>query len=88
MTDVDDRILEYLQNGDEEELIANPKVIAVNIDYKPDTIRKKIGPLREAGLVEYFDETGGLYQITDLGRRRLNGDLLEEEIEQIEQILS
>ncbi len=88
MTRADDHILEFLWNGGADELIANPKVIAVNIDYQPDTVRKRMAPLREAGLVEYYDESGGLYQITDLGRRRLDGELEDEEVDEIEEILN
>jgi len=87
MTGADDRILEFLYNDDGTPIIANPKVIAVNIDYKPDTVRKRMGPLREADLVQYYDKSGALYEITDRGRRRLEGNLDDDEIDDIEEAL-
>jgi len=83
----DERIIEYLQNGGEPDLIATPSVIAVNIDYKPDTVRKRLLPLRDAGLVGYYDEDRGMYELSDLGRRWINGELDDDEIDQIESVL-
>nr|WP_205254139.1 MULTISPECIES: helix-turn-helix transcriptional regulator [Halostella] len=83
-----DHILEFLNNGSEEPLVSTPKVIAANIDYKADTVRKRIRKLHDAGLVEYADEQASLYQITEKGDRRLQGELTNDEIDEIEDILS
>lgn len=37
--------------------------------------------LRDHGLVEYYDETGGIYQLSDRGRAYLVGELAVEELE-------
>jgi DNA-binding transcriptional ArsR family regulator len=87
MTEVDISIIEYLLNEGNRELIANPKVIAVNIDYSPNTVREHMRPLRETKLVEYYDESDGLYQISNRGRRYISGELSDEEVEEIESIL-
>jgi hypothetical protein len=39
-------------------------------------------------LVEYYDENSGLYQIIELGKSRLSGDLSDDEIEEIESVLT
>lgn len=74
MTRADDFILELLLN-DGDPLIATPAVIAVNIDYSVDYVLKRMKKLRESGLVGYYDEDRGMYEITDRGRAYLAGEL-------------
>jgi predicted transcriptional regulator len=87
MTNADDRILEFLRNEGNGELIANPAVIAVNIGFSPHTVRERVGPLRRCGLIEYHDGDRGLYRITDTGRDYLDGRLGDGEIAEIEATL-
>lgn len=87
MTSADDRILEFLRNEGNSALVANPAVIAVNIDFSPHTVRERVGPLRRCGLVEYHDRSRGLYRITDAGRDYLDGRLDDDDIEHIEATL-
>ncbi|MFC4408584.1 hypothetical protein [Haloarchaeobius iranensis] len=37
--------------------------------------------LRDHGLVEYYDEEAGIYQLSQRGRNYLSGDLDAEELE-------
>lgn len=84
MTNADDRILEFLRNDGNGELVANPAVIAVNIGFSPHTVRERVSPLKRSGLVEYHDESRGLYRITDTGRDYLEGRLDDGEVADIE----
>jgi predicted transcriptional regulator len=88
MTNADDRILEFLRNEGNGDLVANPAVIAVNIDFSPHTVRERVGPLRRCGLVQYHDEDRGLYRITDTGRDYLDGRLDESDVTDIETALA
>jgi predicted ArsR family transcriptional regulator len=81
MTPIDRDILELLENGGDE-LVFSPAVIAANLDWSHDSIRRHMKGLREQGLVEYYDETRGLYQLSERGRAWLRGDLPTEEIEE------
>jgi predicted transcriptional regulator len=87
MTAADDRILEFLRNEGNGELVANPSVIAVNIGFSPHTVRERVGPLRDCGLIEYHDRSRGLYRITDAGRDYLDGRLGDDEIGELEATL-
>jgi predicted transcriptional regulator len=84
MTNADERILEFLQNDGNSPLVANPAVIAVNIGFSPHTVRERVGPLRATGLIEYHDESRGLYRISDHGQAYLEGRLDDADIEDIE----
>ena len=75
MTRADDTILEFLLNDGNEPLNASPTFVEANIDYKISHIRGRIRKLHEAGLVEYYDESRGIYRITDLGREYLAGEI-------------
>lgn len=83
MSGSDRYILEFLWN-DGNELVATPRIISANIDYKHNTVRTRVGTLRRVGLLEYFDKDDGIYQLTDLGRRLLNDELTDEELEELE----
>lgn len=76
MTQGDDRILELLEDSG---LILSPAVIAKNTDYTRNYINKRVRKLEPRGLVESTD--GGYYQITELGRRYLYGEVDADELE-------
>lgn len=80
MTNADLSVLEFLLNDGNRELKATPYIIAINIDFSPHTIRERVTPLREAGLIEYYDEAHGVYQITDKGREYLAGELTADDL--------
>lgn len=88
MTNADDRILEFLRNEGNGELMANPAVIAVDIGFSPHTVRERVGPLRGSGLIEYHDGSRGLYRITDTGRDYLDGRLDDDDIAELETVLA
>ena len=81
MTRADDRILEFLENEGNKPLISTPAVISVNTDYSIDYIRKRMVRLREGGLITYYDEDRGMYEITDRGRAYLAGALALDDID-------
>ncbi len=82
MTPVDRDILELLHNdGGLHELVLSPRIIAENIDWSRQTVREHVMTLREHGLVEYYDETGGIYQLSDRGRSYLEGELDADDLE-------
>lgn len=87
MRESDRRILEFLYNGDRNEIIANPAVIAANIDYADGTVRERMRPLRDADLIKYHDEDRAMYTISELGRKYMENNLEEEEIERLEESL-
>ena len=72
MTPVDRDILELLQNGDEQELILTPGVIAVNVDWNRGTVRQHLQDLRDHDMVAYYDEERTLYKLTDRGHAFLD----------------
>ncbi|AZQ14516.1 ArsR family transcriptional regulator [Halorubrum sp. PV6] len=75
MTPVDRDILEKLANGDEDELALTPALISVNTDWGHQTIREHVSVLRDHGLIEYYDQERGIYQISNLGRKYLRGEV-------------
>jgi len=81
MTRADDSILEFLLNEGNHPIRATPAVIQANVDYQISHVRNRIRELHEAGLVEYFDEGRGIYEISDRGRAYLAGELKAEELE-------
>ena len=80
----DDAILELL---DETDMVLTPKVMAFEIDYDYTYLRQRLGVLKEHNLVEHPADTPsgvsptGVYEITPLGRRFLNGEASREELE-------
>lgn len=80
-------ILEHLRNGGDE-LIQMPADIAANCGYAVSTVRSRVVELRKACLIEYHDETRGQYALAELGRRYLEGELTEAEIDKLEAKLS
>ena len=81
MTRADDAILEFLLNEGNRQIRASPAVIEANIDYKISHIRNRIRQLHKAGLVEYHDESRGIYELTAKGRAYLAGDLDADDLE-------
>lgn len=82
MTPMDRDILERLQNPGNDELVLSPRMIAENTDWKRTSIREHLTTLRERGLVEYYDEEGGVYQLSETGRKWLQGEISTAEIEE------
>lgn len=76
MTQADGRILETLAESD---LVLSPRILAVNTDYSRHYVSRRLGKLRDAGLVEKIDE--GLYQITQKGQDYLAGDIGADDIQ-------
>lgn len=86
MTPVDRAILELLRNeGGPHELVLSPRLLAENSDWSRQTVREHLMTLRDRGLVEYYDESGGIYRLSDRGRAYLAGELAVEELEKDEQ---
>lgn len=81
MTNADDRILEFLQNDPNREIVATPRVIAENIDFNRGYVTQRLSELRDRELVEYHDEDTGIYAISDRGRAYLAGKLDADELE-------
>lgn len=82
MTRADDAILEFLLNKGNEPIVANPSTVEANIEYKISHIRRRLRALQKGGLVQYYDEDRGLYQITDRGRAYLAGELNAGDLEE------
>ncbi|WP_080505815.1 hypothetical protein [Halomicrobium katesii] len=80
MTAADDRILEFLLNEGNEPIVSTPAVVEMNLDYQITHIRTRLRELHKAGLVEYYDEDRGAYQITDRGRAYLAGELEADDL--------
>nr|WP_121741707.1 ArsR family transcriptional regulator [Natronorubrum halophilum] len=82
MTPVDRDILELLTNeGGPHELVLSPRIIAENTDWSRQTVRDHLMTLRDRRLVEYHDESGGIYRLSDRGRSYLEGELDVAELE-------
>lgn len=75
MTTVDRDVLTLLRNGDRQDLILTPSVIAANTDWQRQTIREHLLTLSDNDLVEYHDEQRALYRLSDLGEGYLTGDV-------------
>ncbi len=82
MTPSDRDILEILANeGGRRELVLTPRLIAENTDWARDTIREHVVVLRDHNLIEYHDESAGIYQLSDRGRAYLAGNLDVSELD-------
>lgn len=81
MTQSDDDILEFLANRPVGPIVASPRIINANVGYTNRTIRRRLASLRDAGLVAYFDEDSGIYEITEKGLDYLDGSLEKSELE-------
>ncbi|SEQ00628.1 helix-turn-helix domain-containing protein [Natrinema salaciae] len=83
MSDLD--ILEFLDGHELDDFQAPPATIAKNMDPTKGTVQQRVRILNAAGLIEKKDATGGYYCITGVGRRYLQGELLDEERDRLEQ---
>lgn len=81
MTRGDDSILEFLYNAGNWDIISTPGVIEMNIEFSESTVKSRIRILHEEGLVEYWDEDRGAYQITEKGKKYLRGELDAADLE-------
>jgi DNA-binding transcriptional ArsR family regulator len=81
MTRADDSILEFLLNEGNRPIRATPAVIQANIDYQISHVRSRVRVLNDAGLVEYYDESRGIYQISGIGERYLAGEIDATDLE-------
>jgi DNA-binding IclR family transcriptional regulator len=81
MTRCDGAILQWLDNSPNRDLVAGPAVVAANIGYAGSTVRQRMRELERRGLIEYHDADRGLYQLSDLGRSFLLGDVGADELE-------
>lgn len=83
----DRTILEFLHMGGEH-IHSNPGTISRNVKFSGGTIRERVLVLRDVGLIQYDSkEPEGYYEITDLGVRVLRGEVSEEEVKELEQLL-
>lgn len=80
MTPVDRDVLELLENRGNRELVLNPRLIAENTDWKRATVREHVRTLYEQGFLEYYDESGSIYRLSEKGRNFLAGELEEYEL--------
>lgn len=81
LSKVDNRILEGLAESGWK---ATPKVIAHNIDYNRDYVNHRIRKLYDADLLDREPgERSGMYGITDLGLRYLDGKLTDDELQDL-----
>lgn len=81
MTKSDDAILEFLLNEPARPIRATPGVVAANINFAKSTINDRLPSLLQTNLVEYYDESAGIYQITEKGKRYLSGEISEDELQ-------
>lgn len=66
----------FFENHD---TIASPKIISVSIDYDRRYTSKRCRNLEDTGLLT--KEDGGLYQLTELGRSFLAGNVDSDDLE-------
>lgn len=77
-------VLEFLFNGAEPELISTPAVIEANIDYSLSTVNLRLSELLRVGLVQYYDEGRAMYELTDLGKDYLTGQVSGKDLPELE----
>ena len=80
LTRVDMIALEYLAGHEQSAFEQSPSLIATNIGKSAGHVRRRMRTLSAAGLVERTNDTAGYYAITELGRRYLQGELVDDEI--------
>lgn len=76
-------ILEYLNGHEIIEFEQSPALIATNIDKSAGHVRRRVRILSGAGLIYRTNDTAGYYAITELGERYLEGDLSDEEVDEL-----
>lgn len=85
MNDSDDTILEFLE---ETGAAFSKRGIEVNFERRNiaisySTIKRRVGKLEKAELIECIEEKGGYYEITDIGEKYLDGELDREDLEEV-----
>lgn len=78
MTRADDAILEFLS---ETGIAANPSTIAYNIEYNRSYVARRCKTLDDHSLMNRVDEPKAMYEITQLGRDYLNGEVEADVLE-------
>jgi len=76
---VDYPIMGFFESHD---IQASPSVIAWNIGYDNDYVGRRLRALSTAGFLNRIDE--GRYELSDLGREFLAGDLDADEVEDLD----
>lgn len=67
---------------EEHDIQVSPKVAGENLGYHPGYIGRRLRALRDAGLLVQHEN--GLYELSDLGRTFLAGELSDDEIESLD----
>ncbi|WP_336364885.1 phage repressor protein [Halalkalicoccus salilacus] len=75
---IDYQIFEFYQIHD---ITVSPSVLADNIDYHPEYTGSRLRLLRKSGLLNQTEK--GYYELSDLGREFLAGDLPVDEVEEL-----
>jgi len=93
MDELDEAILDFLRalgTPSGNPVVESPRLIWYNLDHvrgmidvDPSTVSRHMSRLSEDGLLENKDENRGYYAITDLGIRYAEGDLTDEEFEDL-----
>lgn len=78
MTPVDRQILELLENHPNQELVLTPRLIAENTDWERTTIREHVRELYDRDFLEYYDESGSIYQLSEKAKAYLDGQISDE----------
>lgn len=72
---VDYEILMFFRKHD---IILNAKIVAANIDYDRVYVNKRMRKLEKENILQ---NTDGIYELTDFGRKFLRGDIPPEDLE-------
>lgn len=75
---IDYQIFEFYKMHD---ISVSPSVLADNIDYHPEYTGSRLRLLRKSGLLNQTEK--GYYELSDLGREFLAGDLPVDEVEEL-----
>ncbi len=62
---------------EDHDIGATAKVVGYNIGYDSDYVNRRLRTLENASL---FDNTDGIYELTDRGREFLAGDIDEDDL--------
>ena len=76
LSPVDYEVLGFFESHD---IVTSPKVLAANIDYDRQYVSKRCQALLSSGLL--VQPENGLYELSDLGRDFLAGEVEPEVIE-------
>lgn len=76
LSTIDYHILEFFGDYD---IQVPPKVLGENIGYNAEYVGRRLRTLRDVGLLDQNDNQ--YYELSDLGREFLAGDLSREEVE-------